>query len=203
MMLFIIVVYYTSIFILVWHNVKQVIVCCLCYISETRKRKTSFHSGVFLMGILINQNQKTHFVCHDNTIGFTFISWVPVLLPRDTQVASGGSGQRAGLLRGDAIVEVDGQNVEDRWGHWSKLACTAQTRGEGEDRRWPPREEQTPSVTGWAYDTHTHTPTHKHKCHALAEGFTFWTLLKAVQIPDTAVMFVLQLSLLLLFTSGL
>uniref|UniRef100_A0A8C4ZDV2 PDZ domain-containing protein n=1 Tax=Gadus morhua TaxID=8049 RepID=A0A8C4ZDV2_GADMO len=30
------------------------------------------------------------------------------------QVASGGSGQRAGLLRGDAIVEVDGQNVEDR-----------------------------------------------------------------------------------------
>ncbi|CAL8350147.1 unnamed protein product [Lota lota] len=44
-----------------------------------------------------------HLCCVQDKPG-TFIS----------QVASGGSGQRAGLLGGDAIVEVDGQNVEDR-----------------------------------------------------------------------------------------
>ena len=83
-------------------------------------------------------------------------------------MASGGSGQRAGLLRGDAIVEVDGQNVEDRSleevGALVKAGLTTlkllvRERTEGEHLgRNGPQETQ----VGHMY-THSHTPTHKHE----------------------------------------
>ncbi|CAL8360097.1 unnamed protein product [Merluccius merluccius] len=67
------------------------------------------------------------------------------------KVAPGGSGQRAGLLVGEAIVEVDGQNVEDRCleevgtlikGGLSPLKLLVVARPEGGHLRNGPPETQ-------------------------------------------------------------
>ncbi|KAK0135193.1 Na(+)/H(+) exchange regulatory cofactor NHE-RF3 [Merluccius polli] len=73
------------------------------------------------------------------------------------QVAPGGSGQRAGLLVGEAIVEVDGQNVEDRCleevgtlikGGLSPLKLLVVARPEGGHLRNGPPETQIVDLGG-------------------------------------------------------
>ena len=82
-------------------------------------------------------------------------------------MAAGGPGQRAGLLQGDAVLAVNGQNVEDRsleevgalvkdGSTTLKLLVRDRTEGDHLRRNGPP-ETQERNVS-----THTHTTTHKH-----------------------------------------